>query len=126
MIKLMTPVLLALAAVAALAAQEAGRDDRAVAQFSSQVQLVEVYATVTDTKGEMVPGLRRGDFEVYENNQLQDVSAFAAGEFPLTVALGVDRSWSMAGDRLRLAKEASRAFLRALTPADRSMVVAIG
>jgi Ca-activated chloride channel family protein len=96
-----------------------------VAQFSSQVQLVEAYATVTDAKGELVTGLRREDFEVYENNQLQEVSAFAAGEFPLTVALGVDRSWSMAGDRLRLAKEASRAFLRALKPADRSMVVAI-
>ena len=97
----------------------------AVAQFSSQVQLVEVYATVTDAKGEPVTGLRREDFEVYENNQIQDVSTFAAGEFPLTVALGVDRSWSMAGDQLRLAKQASQSFLRALKPDDRSMVVAI-
>ena len=96
-----------------------------VAQFSSQVQLVEVYATVTDDKGEPVMGLRRDDFEVYEDNQLQDISAFAAGEFPLTVALGVDRSWSMAGDPLRLAKQASQTFLRALKPGDRSMVVAI-
>ena len=86
---------------------------------------MEVYATVNDAAGALVPGLRREDFEVYENNQLQEVSAFAAGEFPLTVALGVDRSWSMAGDRLRLAKQASRAFLRALKPPDRSMVVAI-
>lgn len=31
----------------------------------------------------------------------------------------------MAGDRLRLAKQASQSFLRALKPADRSMVVAI-
>jgi len=99
--------------------------DGPVAQFSSQIQLVEVYATVTDAKGGVVTGLRREDFEVYENNQLQEVSTFAAGEFPLTVALGVDRSWSMAGDRLRLAKQASQAFLRALKPADRSMVVAI-
>jgi Ca-activated chloride channel family protein len=96
-----------------------------VAQFSSGVQLVEVYATVTDEKGELYTGLRREDFEVYENNQLQEVSAFAAGEFPLTVALGVDRSWSMAGEPLRLAKQASQTFLRALKPADRAMVVAI-
>ena len=89
------------------------------------MQLVEVYATVTDAKGEPVTGLRREDFEVYEDNQIQDVSAFAAGEFPLTVALGVDRSWSMAGDKLRLAKQASQSFLRALKPDDRSMVVAI-
>ena len=69
--------------------------------------------------------MRREDFEVYENNQLQDISTFAAREFPLTVALSVDRSWSMAGDPLRLAKQASQAFLRALKPGDRSMVVAI-
>jgi Ca-activated chloride channel family protein len=90
------------------------------------VQLVEVYATVTDAQGELVTGLRREDFAVYENDVLQDVSAFAAGSFPLTVALGLDRSWSMAGEPLRLAKQASQAFLRALEPGDRSMVVAIG
>ena len=96
------------------------------ARFSSQVQLVEVFATVTDAEGKPVIGLRREDFEVYENDELQEVTAFAAGEFPLTVALGVDRSWSMAGDRLRLAKQASRAFLDSLKPGDRSMVIAIG
>jgi Ca-activated chloride channel family protein len=94
-------------------------------RFTSGVQLVEVYATVTDAKGEPVTGLRREDFDVYENDQLQNVSTFAAGEFPLTVALGVDRSWSMAGEPLRRAKQASQAFLRELRPDDRSMVVAI-
>jgi VWFA-related protein len=120
-LRLLGPVVLAVVAAAGLTAQQGGP----LAQFSSQVQLVEVYCHVTDARGEPVTGLRREDFEVYENNQLQDVAAFAAGEFPLTVALGVDRSWSMAGDPLRLAKQASQAFLRALTPGDRSMVVAI-
>src|SRR5688572_2359137 len=96
-----------------------------VPQFSSRVQLVEVYATVTDAKGEPITGLRQSDFDVREDGQPQEVSAFAAGEFPLTVALGVDRSFSMAGEELQLAKQASQAFLRALKPDDRSMVVAI-
>jgi Ca-activated chloride channel family protein len=96
------------------------------AQFSSGVQLIEVYATVTDMKGELITGLRQSDFQVFENDRLQDISAFAAGEFPLTVALGVDRSFSMAGEPLRLAKLASQTFLRQLRPGDRSMVVAIG
>jgi Ca-activated chloride channel family protein len=121
MIRLLGPVALAGALVAALGAQQ----QAAPAQFSSQVQLVEVYATVTNAKGGLVTGLRREDFEVYENNQVQEIATFAAGEFPLTVALGVDRSWSMAGNPLRLAKQASQTFLRALKPADRSMVVAI-
>ncbi len=116
-----------IAAVMALTASAGAvaQQDGPLARFSSGVQLVEVYATVTDAKGELVMGLRQDDFEVYENNALQEVSACAAGEFPLTVALGVDRSWSMAGDKLQLAKQASRAFLRALKPADRSMVLAI-
>ena len=94
-------------------------------RFSSRVQLVEIYATVTDASGEPVTGLRQSDFEVYENNTRQDISTFVAGEFPLTVALGIDRSWSMAGEPLRLAKQASHSFLHALRPDDRSMVVAI-
>jgi Ca-activated chloride channel family protein len=130
MTRFVAPAVLTLAATAGLIAQERWPEDGtaqegAVAQFSSQVQLVEVYATVTDAKGEPVTGLKREDFEIYENNQIQDVSTFAAGEFPLTVALGIDRSWSMAGDKLRLAKQASQSFLRALKPDDRSMVVAI-
>ena len=119
-----TAVLVLLAALAVSAQQQTPQQDGPVT-FSSGVELVEVYATVTDAKGELVTGLRREDFEVYEDNQIQQVSTFAAGEFPLTVALGVDRSWSMAGEPLRLAKQASQSFLRALKPEDRSMVVAI-
>jgi len=97
-----------------------------VAQFSAGVQLVEVYATVTDANGGPVTGLKREDFELQEDGEAQEVSAFAAGEFPLTAVLGIDRSWSMAGEPLRLAKAASQAFLRQLRPSDRSMAVAIG
>ena len=124
MTQLTTVIGLALAAAATLAARQ---EPQAAppARFSSGVQLVEVYATVTDAKGEPVTGLRREDFEVYEDSQRQEVSTFVAGEFPLTVALGVDRSWSMAGEPLRHAKQASQSFLRQLKPADRAMVVAI-
>jgi Ca-activated chloride channel family protein len=121
----MQKLLIAAAAVlTAVSGSRAQEQDR-VGEFSSRVQLVEVYATVTDAKGELVSGLDRDDFEVLEDNRPQEVSTFAAGEFPLTVALGVDRSWSMAGDRLRLAKRAAQSFLRELKPNDRSMVVAI-
>ena len=128
MTKAFVPAVLALLSVvsAPLAvgiAASQGQDP--LPQFSSQVQQVEVYATVTDAKGGLVTGLQREDFEIYENNQLQDVSTFAAGEFPVTVALGVDRSFSMAGASLRLAKDASQAFLRLLRPEDKSVVVGI-
>jgi Ca-activated chloride channel family protein len=94
-------------------------------QFSTGVQLVEVYASVTDASGTPVTDLRQSDFEVLEDGVPQVVSVFALGEFPLTLALGVDRSFSMAGEPLRQAKQAARAFLSELRPEDRVTVVSI-
>jgi Ca-activated chloride channel family protein len=101
---------------------------RAYAQFTSGVNLVEVYATVTDAKGDPVANLTAADFRVREDGVGQSISAFAAGEFPLSVAVAVDRSFSMGGklNRLAVAKSAARAFVGALRPGDRVMVVAIG
>lgn len=112
---------------AALALLAAGTvlTPRLGAQFATGVQLVEIYATVTRADGAAVTGLTASDFEVLEDGVPQPVSVFVAGEFPVTVALGVDRSFSMAGEPLRLAMRASQAFLRALKPTDRSMVWAI-
>jgi Ca-activated chloride channel family protein len=98
----------------------------ALAQFSGGVNLVEVYATVTDAKGEPVQDLRREDFEVSEDGRRQAVSTFAAGDFPVSVALALDRSFSMTGEPLAMAKAAARTFLTELRPSDRSMILAIG
>jgi Ca-activated chloride channel family protein len=100
-------------------------DAQEQARFTAAVQLVEVYATVTDDRGALVTGLGQADFDISEDGQPQEVTVFASGEFPLSVVLGVDRSWSMAGEPLRLARQASRGFLHQLRPGDRSMVVAI-
>ncbi len=48
-------------------------------QFTSGVNLVEVYATVTDRQGEPVTGLTASDFHVAEDGAGQTISAFAAG-----------------------------------------------
>jgi Ca-activated chloride channel homolog len=95
-------------------------------QFTSAVNVVEVYATVTDEAGEPVDGLRKEDFVVREDGAVQQVSTFAAGEFPLSVALAIDRSFSMAGNRLASAKSAARIFLGELRETDESMLIAIG
>ena len=95
-------------------------------QFTSSVNVVEVYATVTDARGEPVKGLGRDAFAVRENGEPQAISTFVAGEFPLAVAVAIDRSFSMAGDRLAVAKSAARIFLGELRPEDGSMLLAIG
>jgi Ca-activated chloride channel homolog len=110
-----------IAAVAAAAA-------RPYAQFTSGVNLVEVYASVSDRHGEPVTGLTAADFRVAEDGAQQTITTFAAGEFPLAVGIGLDRSFSMGGksDRLSVAKSAVRAFIRALRSEDEVMVMAIG
>ena len=95
-------------------------------QFTSGVNLVEVYASVTDSRGEPVRGLERSDFELRENGEAQTITNFTAGDFPLSVAVALDRSFSMSGAKLALAKSAARAFLGELRAEDESMVVAVG
>ena len=96
------------------------------AQFASGVNLVEVYAAVVDRDGRPVPNLTRDDFTVLEDGRVQTVSAFAAGDFPLSVAVAIDRSFSMSGRQLPIARDAARTFLERLRPGDQAMIVAIG
>jgi Ca-activated chloride channel family protein len=98
----------------------------AAPQFASQVNLVEVYASVIDAKGSVVTDLGRDDFEVLEDGERQQIAAFAAGEFPLAVAIAIDRSFSMTEQRLAAAKNAARVFIGALRPGDESMIIAVG
>ena len=97
------------------------------AQFTSGVNLVEVYATVTDQRGAPVRDLTAADVRIREDGSPQTITAFTAGDFPLAVAIGLDRSFSMGrASRLDTAKSAARAFIDALKPADQVMVIAIG
>src|SRR4029453_15716460 len=95
-------------------------------QFTSGVNLVEVYASVTDERGNAVTGLSQNDFELRENGAIQPIANFIAGEFPLSAAIAIDRSFSVAGSRLSLAKAAAQAFLGELRPSDEAMVIAVG
>jgi Ca-activated chloride channel family protein len=99
---------------------------RPVAQFVSGVDLVEVYVSVTDSRGEPVAGLSRADFTVEEDGQPQRVDAFAAGEFPLAVAVAVDRSFSVTPAKLGASTSAAARFVGDLRPEDQVMVIAIG
>ena len=94
-------------------------------QFRSGVNVVEVYASVVDRSGAPVAGLTRGDFTMLEDGRAQTISTFAEADFPLSVALALDRSFSMKA-QLPGAISASRTFLGELRPVDQSMLVAIG
>jgi Ca-activated chloride channel family protein len=60
---------------------------------------VNVVFSAVDSKNRPVPGLKVGDFELYENRQRQSIDFFSemdqATEVPLTIALLIDTSGSV-------------------------------
>ena len=74
------------------------------------VQLVMVDATVRDRSGRPMETLRREDFRVFENGLEQTIQAFSRDEYPLAVALVVDRSGSVAPYMNELRQAAYRAL----------------
>jgi VWFA-related protein len=51
--------------------------------FSVEAAMVVVDVSVRDRKGNLVPGLKRGDFKVYEDNVPQDIVTFAAEDIAI-------------------------------------------
>ena len=51
--------------------------------FRAEIEYVEVDAVVTDERGNLVKGLTRDDFDVYEDGKLQKVSFFSQVVIPV-------------------------------------------
>jgi len=100
--------LVASAALIPLHAQQAG--ESAPPKFRSSLDVVTIQASVRDTRGRTVSGLRPDDFEVRDNGELRRVVSLRSEQYaPVSVAVLVDVSGSMrlAGSRemARLAYE---------------------
>jgi VWFA-related protein len=93
-----------------------------VAQFSARREVVRVDVLVTDN-GRIVRGLTARDFDVRDSDIAQQVDFASFEELPLNVALALDMSSSVSGDRLGHLRTAVRAALRALKPADKAGLV---
>ena len=85
-------------------------DDRAF-RFRTGVELINVTATVTDTRGRFVPGLEKDDFLVYEDGELQTVTHFSNERVPVSLGIVLDTSGSMEGEKMRAAEDAIDRFL---------------
>jgi len=88
------------------------------------VDLVELYAAVTDHDGHPVKGLKKDDFDVFIEGKPVAIDRFQpVNDLPLTVGITIDSSGSMA-DSLDEARQTAREFLKNIVRlTDRSFAV---
>jgi VWFA-related protein len=110
--------LLAAAALAGAAWQPAAAQQL----FRSGVDVVRVDALVTDGR-RPVSGLKPGDFELRDNDVLQQIDAVVLESLPLSVTLVLDTSGSVAGEKMRHLASAVDLVLRGLRAPDRAALV---
>ncbi|RPJ78043.1 MAG: VWA domain-containing protein [Acidobacteria bacterium] len=124
---LVAAVLLALASAGALVlaarpeAKPSRQQQQAPPTFRTGTRTVPVFVTVTDASGRLVPDLNRGDFEILDNGQSQEITVFANQIQPITVVVLLDRSVSMALE-FRTTREAAAEFVRQLLPEDKARI----
>jgi Ca-activated chloride channel homolog len=92
----------------------------------AKVRLVLIPASVQDRRGNLVRGLRKRDFSLYEDHVPQQIDYFSVEyEDPISIAFLLDVSGSMRQvGKLEAAKEAIRHFVEALRPEDQFALIA--
>ena len=90
--------------------------------FKTSVSEVVLYATVVDSHQRLVTSLQKQDFTVYENNVPQTISAFGQEDVPVSLAILVDNSGSMAQKRSAV-NRAAIDLIQASNPQDEAFIV---
>jgi VWFA-related protein len=75
-------------------------------RFRSGVELINVTATVSDSEGRFVAGLKMEDFVVYDDDERQTITHFEAERVPVSLGIVLDTSGSMEGEKIRAARSA--------------------
>lgn len=105
----MRRVFIAIAGAAAAALVVSAQDNDA--RFQSGVNLISVTSTVVDGAGKLVTGLPKEAFEVFEEGERQTITQFTNERVPVSLAVLLDVSDSMFGQRLVDARSAVERFL---------------
>jgi Ca-activated chloride channel family protein len=90
--------------------------------ISVDARLVVVHASVRSRNGEIVSGLGKSDFIVYEDGHRQSISFFREGDVPVAAGLVVDNSGSMKSKRADVTAAALE-FALASNPQDQMFVI---
>jgi VWFA-related protein len=87
--------------------------------FRGGIEAVAVTVTIRDSRGRVVQDLTQADFEIFDSGSLSPITDFFAGETPISLAILMDISGSMAvGDNIARAREAVTMLTAAFQPND--------
>ena len=92
------------------------------ARLKASVDLVVLHVTVTDSRGDFVPDLNKGEFQVFEDKIQQNISMFSRDDIPVTMGLVIDNSGSMREKRAQVSA-AAMTFVKTSNPQDEAFVV---
>jgi VWFA-related protein len=86
------------------------------------VRLVSLGVSVLDRRGRAVEGLEREDFAVFDGGRRVEIERWSAQPEGLALALVMDTSGSMAGERLEASQSAAMALFETLGEDDRLQI----
>ena len=89
--------------------------------FRSGTEIVDLYVTVTDRNGRLVPSLLQEDFEILDEGVVPEIVLFANAVRPITVVVMLDTSASMTPS-LDLLMAGAEQFIIRMLPDDKGKV----
>src|SRR6185369_16475104 len=91
--------------------------------IKTDVMMVNITATVADTDNRFVSGLRKENFEIYEDKQRQEIALFSDTDSPITLGILIDISGSMGEQKFEKAKKALKLFLETCNYSDEIFMI---
>lgn len=104
-----------------LSTQEPGREQSGY-KVGVKVDLVMMYTSVFDKNGHFISGLKKEDFNLYEDGVPQEIAYFSQEDTPVSLGIILDLSGSMMG-RMEQVNRAARAFIEASNPSDEVFLI---
>jgi Ca-activated chloride channel family protein len=111
---------LILAATAAAGVALVAQDE--VPTFTVDTREVDLYVSVGDKDGKLVPGIPKSAFKVLENGVEQPIKAFSQTDVPVSMGIVIDNSGSMRDKRANV-NAASMALVKASNPSDEVFLI---
>ncbi len=105
-----------------VADEEGDEQSRKAPQFRAEVDQVVLYASIYDRNDQLLSGLQKEEFTVYENRVRQEITYFRQEDIPSTTGIIMDSSGSMR-NKAQLVHEATQLFLSLTNPQNQLFLI---